>query len=167
MKKKIFLCLLILVGIFTITGCGSSKENGGKDSLHPNQTGYVEGKYFIDDLTFNLSEGFKEAFQKDIYQLADDDNVIVIYFYHDKDIKTSLEEYIDSDPHDFLPNKENINKTTINGNEWHKGVTNDNAYIYYTQLGNDVYSIMIMPMFTTKTILNDAISTLENSLYFK
>ena len=169
MKKKLLLSLLIIVCLLTITGCGSKEngDNGGKGSLHPNQTGYVEGKYFIDDLTFNLSEGCTPSFQENIYQLADDNNAIVIYFYHDKDIKTSLDDYIESDPNDFLPNKDNINKTIINGNEWYKGVTNDNAYIYYIQQGNDVYSIMIMPMFTTKTVLNDVITTLENSLYFK
>ena len=162
MKKKILLCLLVVVGLFTLTACGSKE-----DSLHPNQTGYEEGKFFIDDLTFNLADGFTKSSQDNIYQLADDNNVIVIYFYHDKDVKTSLGEYIDKDPHDFLPNQKNINPTTINGNEWYKGVTNDNAYLYYIQLGEDVYSIMILPMFTTKTVLNDAITTLENSLYFK
>lgn len=169
MKKKILLCLSIVLGLFIFAGCGGSGENnnGPKNSLHPNQTGYVEGQYFIDDLTFSLYQGFKPSFQENIYQLADDNNGIVIYFYHDKDVKTSLDEFIDSDPNDFLPNKEKIAVTIINGNEWHKGVTNDNAYIYYIQQGNDVYSIMILPMFTTKTVLNEVISTLENSLYFK
>ena len=66
--KKLLISLLAIVTIFTITGCGSKEnsEKGGKDSLHPNQTGYVES-------------------------------------------------------------------TTINGNEWYKGVTDDNAYIYYIQ----------------------------------
>lgn len=162
MKKKVLISLLIVVGLFVITGCGS-----GKNSLHPNQTEYKEGKFSIDNLTFNLYDGFKESIEENIYSFADDNNAIVIYFYHDKDVKKSLEEYIDSDPHDFLPNKDNLSTSTINGNEWSKGKTNDNAYLYYRLEGNDVYSIMIMPMFTTKTVLNDVISTLENSLYFK
>lgn len=161
MKKKALLCLLVIVALFTVTACGS------ENSLHPNQTKYVEGQYFIDDLTFSLSEGCKQSFQENIYQLADDDNAIVIYFYHDKDIKGTLDEFIDSDPNDFMPNKEKLEKTTINGNEWLKGVTDDNAYLYYIQHGNDVYSIMIMPLFTSKIVLNDLITTLENSLYFK
>ena len=161
--KKVLLSLLVIVTIFTLTGCGSSNS----DKKYSNQTEYVEGKYFIDDLTFNLPDGFKPSFQENIYQLADDNNIIVIYFYHDKDVKVSLEEYIEKDEHDFLPNKEKIETTTINGNKWSKGVTNDNAYLYYNQEGSDVYSIMIMPMFTTKTVLNELISTLENSLYFK
>ena len=167
MKKKILLCVLAIVELFTITGCGrkNSKEEG--KSNHPNQTGYVEGKYFIDELTFNLYDGFKESFNENIYQLADDNNGIAIYFYHDKDIKTSIEDYINSDPHDFLPDTKNINPIVINGNEWYKGTTKDNAYLYYIKLDNDVYSIMILPMFTTKTTLNNVISTLENSLYFK
>ncbi len=163
MKRRILLVLVILIGLFIVTGCG----NDDKNNLHPNQTGYVEGQYSIDDLTFSLYEGCKPSFQENIYQLADDDNAIVIYFYHDKDVNISLDEYIDSDPHDFLPNKENIGVSIINGNEWYKGVTNDNAYIYYIQYGSDMYSIMIMPMFTTKSVLEQVISTLENSLYFK
>ena len=162
MQKKILFSLLVIVTLFTLIGCGSSSNK-----KHPNQNEYVEGQYFIDDLTFSLSDGFKESFQKNIYQFVDDNNVIVIYFYHDKDIKTSLEEYIESDPNSFLPNKENIKTATINGNTWSKGVTNDNAYLYYHQDGSDVYSIMIMPMSTTKTVLNEVISTLESSLYFK
>lgn len=164
MKKKLLLMLFVLVGVFTLTACGGSDE---KNSLHPNQTGYVEGAYSIDDLTFNLYDGFKQSVEKNIYSLADDNNGIAIYFYHDKDVKTSLGEYIDSDPHQFMPNQKKIEATTINGNEWYKGVTDDNAYIYYIQMGDDVYSIMILPMFTTKATLNEVISTLENSLYFK
>ena len=171
MKKKLFIVLFVFIILFTLTGCGKNEkindESKEKQENNQNQTGYVEGQYSIDDLTFNLSEGCKPSFQENIYQLADDNNAIVFYFYHDKNIKTSLGEYIDSDPHDFLPNQKNIEPATINGNNWYKGVTNDNAYIYYIQRGNDVYSIMIMPMFTTKTVLNEAISTLESSLYFK
>ena len=163
MKNKLLLSLLIIVSVFTLTACGS-----GNESLHPNQTGYVEGKYAIDDLTFSLPDGYtKSQAEPNIYQLADDNNGIVIYFYHDKDIKTSLGEYIDSDPHYFMPNQKNIESATINGNEWYKGVTDDNAYIYYIQQGEEVYSIMIMPMFTTKSVLNELTTTLENSLYFK
>ena len=76
--------MLIIIGFFIITGC-NNEEN--KDTFHPNQTGYVEGQYSVDNLTFNLYEGFKQSFEENIYQLANDKNGIVIYFYHDQDIK--------------------------------------------------------------------------------
>lgn len=168
MKKKILFVLLAIVTLFTMSGCGSKKEsNDNKETQEENQTEYKEGKYSIDDLTFDLYEGFKKSYDDNIYQLANDENGIAIYFYHDKNIKTSLDEYIKSDPNDFLPNTDKISAITLNGNEWQKGVTNDGAYIYYIKRGNDVYSIMILPMYTTKATLNDVISTLENSLYFK
>ena len=163
MKKKVFLVLLVLVGVFTLTACGGNK----KDDIHPNQTGYVEGKYSIDDLTFNLSEGFKRIYEENFYELVDDNNDITIYFYHDKEVDVNINDFIEADPHGFLPNMEKMAVTIINGNEWYKGITDDNNYVYFIKLGEDVYSILILPTIATDATLTGVISTLENSLYFK
>lgn len=167
MKKKILAVLLVFVGIFTLSACAKNKDEELNGSTHPNQIGYVEGQYSIDDLTFNLYDGFAKIDENNSYQLLNDLNGIRIAFYHDKDVNTSLGEYIDSDPHEFYPNQKTINPKTINGNEWYTGVTSDNVYVYYHLVGTEVYSFSIMPMYTTSSVLNEVISTLENSLYFK
>lgn len=132
-----------------------------------NQNDYVEGKYFVDDLTFNLYDGFVTTNDKNRYQLANNENGISITFYHDKNVDMTLDEYIKSDPNSFLPNEDKIVDKTINGNVWKSGVTNDNVYIYYIKRDKDVYSISIMPLYAKRATLNEVISTLENSLYFK
>ena len=175
MKNKVLLCLLLIIMLFTVTGCGPKRnvpdnreENKNEAGATPSsgQTGYVEGEYFIDDLTFSLYEGFNKI-GENMYSLANDENGISISFYHDTDIHSDIYDYIKSDPHDFLPNTANITDKSINGNVWKAGVTDDRVYIYYIKRGNDVYSISIMPLFTTSGTLKEVISTLENSLYFK
>lgn len=175
MKKKVLLSLLIIVTLFTITGCGSNnnKENsneiGNKKQVEresiKKQQGYQEGQYFIDDLTFNLPSGY-ELDGTDRYTYRDTSNALIVELYVDNNVE-DLNAFITSDKHSFYPTIGDLKETVINGNVWTKGKTMDNTTVYYIKDGNKVYSVMLSPVYTTSGTFNELVTTFETSLYFK
>jgi hypothetical protein len=174
MKKKLFLSLLVVVALFTITGCGSKEENKENKENKENeveresvkyQQGYQEGKYSIGDLTFNLPDGY-QLDGTDRYTYRDSSNALIVELYVD-DLNGDLREFIKKDTHSFYPTMDALNEINLNGNRWLKGKTIDNTYVYYTKDGNKAYSIMLSPVFTTSGKYSELETTFEKSLYFK
>jgi hypothetical protein len=166
MKKKLFLSLLVIVALFTITGCGSKENSSGEERESVKyQQGYVEGKYSVGNLTFNLPNGY-QLDGTNRYTYRDDSNALIIELYVD-DNTGDLREFIKKDTHSFYPNMEALNEINLHGNRWLKGKTTDNTIVYYTKDGNKAYSIMISPVYTTSAKFSELESTFEQSLYFK
>ncbi len=169
MKKKI-LCLLVLLTVFSLTGCGGSNENSPekkdeeRESIK-NQQGYQEGQYNIDNLTFNLPEGYTLD-GDNYYTYRDTSNALIVELYVDKDIKNIM-SFIKKDTHSFYPTVEELKEIVINGNTWLKGKTIDNTIVYYIKDGNKAYSIMLSPVFTTSGMFDKLVNTFETSLFFK
>lgn len=172
MKKKIILGLLVLVSLFTITGCGSKEESNNKDNTKKveresikNQQGYQEGKYKILDLTFNLPDGY-ELDGENRYTYRDTSNALIVELYVDDNVE-DLRTFIKKDTHLFYPTMEGLKETNINGNTWLKGTTIDNTIVYYIKDGSKAYSVMLSPVFTLKGMVDNLVNTFETSLYFK
>lgn len=174
--KKIIFSLLVIVALFTLTGCGSNnktntntdKPEDKKDEIREsikNQVGYQEGKYFIDNLTFNLPDGY-ELTGDNYYTYRDTNNALIVELYVDEHIE-NLKSFIERDTHSFFPTIEGLSDTTINGNTWLKGKTIDNTVVYYIKDGSKAYSVMLSPVFTTSGMFDNLVNTFETSLYFK
>ncbi len=176
MKKKIIFSLLVIVALFTITGCRSNnkpstntdkpedKKQEERESIK-NQKGYQEGKYSIDDLTFNLPDGYTLD-GDNRYTYRDTSNALIVELYVDDHIE-NLKSFIEKDTHSFYPTIEALSDTVINGNTWLKGKTIDNTIVYYIKDGSKAYSIMLSPVFTTSGMLDNLVNIFESSLYFK
>ena len=174
MKNKILLSIFVLLTIFTLTGCGSNKENNSSNNIDKNQVekesiknqqGYQEGQYFIGDLTFSLPSGY-ELDGKDRYTYRDTNNALIVELYVDDNVE-DLTSFIKKDTHSFYPTIDTLKETDINGNKWLKGKTIDNTIVYYIKDGSKAYSIMLSPVFTTSGTFDKLVATFEPSLYFK
>lgn len=172
MKKKFLLFLFIFTLLFTITACGSSNDEGGKGKgddqreSKKNQTGFVEGKYSIKNLTFNLPDVYKEE-DENVYSYIGDGNGIRVMLYVTENYEGTLDEFMNKDKDKLYPSLKTMNDTEIHGNHWLKGKSTDNDTLYYIKDGKDIYVIDLAPMFTTASVFNQLVTTLENSLYFK
>lgn len=171
MKKKVLLCLLLLISVFTLAGCGSSEnkdnnESGVERESKKNQIGFKEGKYSIKNLTFDLPDGYKSNGDNS-YMYTDDNNAIVVNVYVKENFEGTLDDIINKDYFKMFPNSKSLTDTVINGNNWLKGNSTDGATLYYIKDGNDFYGVSLEPLFTTKAMVNTLIETVEGSLYFK
>lgn len=166
MKRKIIFGLCLIAVLFSFTACGSSKDEGSNRESKKNQEGFVEGKYSIKDLTYNIPDGF-EVQGNNRYALNDGTNGIMIEFYVNSSFEGTLDEYVSKDENHFYPDTKTLSGTKINGNNWLKGSTLDGGYIYYIKDGESIYSFMISPLYTSKSFINDLVTNLESSLYFK
>ncbi len=113
MKKKIFLCLIILVTVFTITGCGSKKkeENKKENEVVDKTLFKIKDKEFHLDtdkefkgLKYKTSSEFKEidnltpasVYMQYSYQPENSQNYLYfrILYYKGKDIAFAKNDYI-------------------------------------------------------------------------
>lgn len=134
MKKKILFGLLVIVALFTITGCGKSNENSltkdGKakaefvDLMYNEPTDFVKKEKLID------SEDMKTL----IYRLDNTDENVSINLYYNKGknynyIENSSKKYTEKE---------------INGTTWRIihdddfGIVTDTYYVVHN---NDMYQI--------------------------
>lgn len=169
--KKVLISLLVLVTIFTVTGCGDKnadsegkKEKEERESIK-NQQGYTEGQYYIDNLTFSLPDGY-ELDGENRYTYRDTSNALIVELYVDDNID-DLNSFIKKDIHLFYPTIDTLKETNIHGNIWLKGKTIDNTIVYYIKDGKKAYSIMLSPVFTLTAMFDNLVNTFEASLYFK
>ena len=170
MKKKVFVLVFALLMVFSLTACGKSKEKEKDIDVEreskKNQIGYVEGKYILKDLTFTLPDEYKQDGENRYTYLTNENGIMVMTYVEEK-YDGTLDDYIKKDKHALIPILNTLEETVINGNTWLKGKSNDNDVLYYIKDGTSIYVIDVAPVFTTTTILNNLITTLENSLYFK
>lgn len=169
MKKRILIGVFFIAALFTITACGGSStkdENGVERESKKNQEGFVEGKYSINNLTYNINDSFENQ-GNNRFALNDGTNGIMIELFVNSSFAGTLDEYIAKDENHFYPNTKSLEEAIINGNPWLKGKTTDNGIIYYIKDGSSIYSIMISPLYTSKSFFDDLVTTFENSLYFK
>ena len=176
--KKIIISLIAVLAIFSITACKGKDTNNTNDKKTKtqeskkqeresikNQQGYQEGQYKIDDLTFNLPDGY-ELNGDNRYTYTDTSNALIVELYVDDNVD-DIYTFIGKDKHSFYPTVEDLKETNINGNTWLKGETIDNAVVYYIKDGSKVYSVMLSPVFTLASMFEDLVNTFESSLYFK
>ena len=134
MKKKILLGLLVIVALFTITGCGKSNENSltkdGKakaefvDLIYNEPTDFVKKEKLID------SEDMKTL----IYRLDNTDENISINLYYNKGKNYN---YIENSSTKYT--EKEINGTTwriIHDDDF--GIVTDTYYVVHN---NDMYQI--------------------------
>lgn len=134
MKKKILLGLLVIVSLFTITGCGKSNENSltkdGKakaefvDLMYNEPTDFVKKEKLID------SEDMKTL----IYRLDNTDENVSINLYYNKGKNYN---YIENSSTKYTEKE-------INGTTW-RIIHDDDFEIvtdtYYVVHNNDMYQI--------------------------
>ena len=132
MKKKIFLILLLVVGLFTITGCGKNNDltKDGKAKSSFIDLIFKEPANFTRKEEIDVMEGVKVL----IYYIDNTDEDINIYMHYDKG---KGYEYI-TDSTDQYTEKE------INGTTWRIMHTNDfgiECDLYYVVYNNDLYQV--------------------------
>ena len=131
MKRKLLLGILVLVGIFTITGCAADNEELNKTNVKKEtfyELKYVEPKNYSSVSDFGNSDNKSKN-----YIYGDADGSININYQKGKDYSEVEESY--------------YNKHTekdINGTTWR--VMDDNSAgvtsrFYYTVYNNDLYLI--------------------------
>lgn len=169
MKKKILFSLCLIALLFSFTACGSSNSEKGNDEERESkkyQEGFVEGKYSIKNLTFNLPDVYNSD-GNNSYSYIGDGNGIRVEFYVTENYEGTLDEYINKDSNKLYPVFKSMEEQVLNGNHWLKGTSTDNDTLYYIKDGKDIYSIDIAPLFTTIDVFNELVNTIESSLYFK
>lgn len=171
MKKKVLLVLCLFAIALSFTACNSKNEDKESESVVEReskkyQEGFKEGKYSIRNLTFTLPDVYKSE-GNNRYSYISNENGIMVAFYVDTFNNKTLNEYISDDKYQMYPIINNLEETIINGNHFLKGKSKDNDTLYYIKDGNDFYLIALSPLFTTTSVFNELVTTLENSLYFK
>ena len=80
MKKKILLSLLIVVALFTITGCGKNESNKENIESSKNTSNPIVGEYelqeVIDDTGTITAKEWKESRGSDEYMTINSDNTL-------------------------------------------------------------------------------------------
>ncbi len=112
--KKIILSLIVIVGLFTITGCGNSSTSNQKDD-----------NYNLKDIDNDTSNNSSKVVKKTYYcnKVYDDDEEYYLYYENDKLVKiTVISIYADND--DYKEAQEEIKG--ING----LSVTRKNNKLY-------------------------------------
>lgn len=134
MEKKILLSLLVLVGLFTITGCGKSNENeltkDGKSKTSFAELMYKEPTDFVKKEKYIDTDAEKTL----VYQLDNTDENVSINMHYDKGknygyIEDSYTKYTEKE---------------INGTTWR--IIHDDDFgkvtdTYYVVYNNDLYQI--------------------------
>jgi hypothetical protein len=131
MKKKIFLSLLVIVALFSITGCGSSnkEENKEKEEVVDETLFIIKDKEFhldtdkvFEGLKYKTSSEFKEidnytlssTYMQYNYRPDNSANYFYfrIFFYKGKDIEFAKNDYVGNEE------QFEYKDVTINGLEW-------------------------------------------------
>lgn len=134
MKQKILLGLLVIVSLFTITGCGKSNENSltkdGKAKAEFVDLMYNEPTNFVKKEPYEIVEGVKTL----VYRLDNTDENINVNMHYDKG--KGYDYIIDSS--DKYTEKE------INGTTWrfmHTDIFDIECDLYFVVYNNDLYQI--------------------------
>lgn len=85
MKKKIILCLLVIVALFTITGCGNNKTDKENTANNGNASSPIVGEYelqeVIDDTGTITAKEWKESRGSDETMTIDSKTITKISSY--------------------------------------------------------------------------------------
>ena len=125
MKKKIFLSLLIIVTLFTITGCGKA-DSKTKDNSEEKVTFTEESKH--SHVTYKLPKGGESGFFKDLGHSCN------VSYYTNQSSVAALYPFDDK--------VEKVDKITINDFNYdtYKYVENLGVtYVYRTKVNNDYH----------------------------
>ena len=126
MKKKLLLCLLVIVTLFTVTGCGNKGKT--KEESTEKVTFTVESKH--KNVTYKLPVGGESGFFKDLGHSCN------ISYYTNQTSVAALYPFDDQ--------VEKVEKVTINGFNYdtYKYVDNTSTtYVYRTKVNNDYHLI--------------------------
>ena len=180
MKKKIILCLLVIVGLFTLVGCGSEKKESQNNKEEKEKEVVDETLFKINNLEFHLdkeasfknikytiSKDFKEIvhdygspyIQYNYYQ-EDSTNLLYfrIFYYENKDVKYAFND---------LGLEENVElvdgKTDNIEYKYYKAPRDDGGTInYYVVNDNsDIYIISFISKYDIKDFEEKTIKSIK------
>ena len=148
MKKKLFVCLLLLISLFMITSCKGGSGVVGKKNVF---------KLGEQTFTFNQDENFKDFHYKTAEGLTSDESNYAKYLdYKNTELYDGLfvfrivmaykENSTFKDLSDY-PGDDKVETKTYNGIKWkfYKFDNNDNTVVnsFFIEKNNNVYAINI------------------------